>query len=211
MFALTTNLRLGVRGFVLCLVLAAFFCAGSLAAQEQRKNDDSKQSLAKGGPGKRDWHGPHAGTWLRRYSQVPAEEQERALGNDPDFKALPSAEQQKLRHRLQEFNSYPAEKKQRILRRMELFEHLSPEQQEQARALWDRLRQLPDERRRIVRRTAKNLRQFDVAERERVLATAPYQSSFNDQERALIRDLAGLDIEAAAAQHRSESPKDREP
>jgi hypothetical protein len=184
-------------------VLAAMLCFGSLQAQEQRQ--EGFKSYSQQRPGKR--HGSHAGAWLRRYHQMPAEEQERALNNDAEFKNLPADKQEKLRQRLREFNSYPDKKKQRILRRMELFEHLTPEQQAHARALWDRVRELPDDRRRVVRRTARNLRQFDMAERERVLATAPYQNSFSEHERALIRDLAAFDLEAAANAHRSESQK----
>ena len=186
-------------------VLAAMLCAGGLQAQERRQGSDSKPSWSQGG--KHQGRGSHAGTWLRRYHQMPAEEQERALNNDAEFKSLPADKQEKLRQRLREFNSYPEKKKQRILRRMELFEHLTPEQQAQARALWDRVRELPDNRRRIVRRTARNLRQFDAAERERVLASEPYQKGFSEQERALIKDLAAFDLEAAASAHRSEEQK----
>jgi Protein of unknown function (DUF3106) len=199
-FALIKIWRLGA----VTLALTVMLCSGSLEAQEQRQ-EGSKPSWSQGGKG--HGGGAHAGAWLRRYHQMPADEQERALNNDSEFKNLPADKQEKLRQRLREFNSYPEKKKQRILRRMELFEHLSPEQQAHARALWDRVRELPDGRRRIVRRTARNLRQFDVAERERVLATAPYQNSFSEQERALIRDLAAFDLEAAANAHRAEEQK----
>lgn len=193
------------RFSTLASVLAVILCAGSLEAQGPQKNDQRKKNYSKHSWSKGEKHpGGHSGNWLRRYHQLPPEEQERALSNDAEFKTLPADEQEKLRQRLREFNSYPEKKKQRILRRMELFEHLSPEQQAQARALWDRVRELPEDRRRIVRRTARNLRQFDAAERERVLASEPYQNSFNDIERALIRDLAAFDLEAAAAEHRSE-------
>jgi len=199
MFALIKIWPLGA----VTLALAATFCVGDLEAQEQRQ-EGSKPSWSTGG---KRHGGAHAGAWLRRYHQMPPEEQERALNNDAEFKNLPPDRQEQLRSRLREFNSYSEKKKQRILRRMELFEHLTPEQQAQARALWDRVRELPDDRRRIVRRTARNLRQFDPAERERVLASEAYQNSFSEQERVLIRDLAAFDLEAAANAHRAEEQK----
>lgn len=187
--------------------------AGNLLAQQAPKDnsqqapqDNSKPSASDRGPGKHG-HGPHAGTWLRRYQKLPPAEQERALNNDPQFQTLPTERQEKLRRRLREFNSLPAEKRQRIIKRMELFEHLSPEQQQRARDLYGRLRTLPEDRRRIVKRTAHNLRQFDAAERTRLLESDPYRNSFNDNERSLIRELTELDLGPAAAEHRSEEPR----
>lgn len=190
---------------LLSCLLGIIFTADSLVAQQAPKND-SKPS-ASNRPGARQSFGPHAGTWLRRYQSLPQAEQEKALNNDPEFQKLPSDRQDKLRRRLREFNSYPPEKRQRILKRMEVFEHLSPQDQQKARDLYGRLRTLPDDRRRIVRRTAHNLRQFDAAERTRLLETDEYRNSFSDDERSLIKELSALNLESAAAEHRSENPK----
>src|SRR5919204_3008996 len=107
--------------FLTCL-LGITFTAGSLIAQQAPKNDS--KPTASNHPSGRKSHGPHAGTWLRRYQALPAAEQEKALNADPEFQKLPAERQDKLRRRLREFNSYPPEKRQRILKRMELFEHL---------------------------------------------------------------------------------------
>lgn len=188
---------------LICL-LGTTFTAGSLIAQQAPKDNSKPAPSNQSAPRK---HGPHAGTWLRRYQSLPPAEQEKALNSDPEFQKLPTDRQDKLRKRLQEFNNYPPEKRQRILKRMEVFEHLSPEQQQRARDLYGRLRTLPDDRRKIVRRTAHNLRQFDAAERDRLLESDEYRNSFNDNERSLIKELSALDLDTAAAEHRAESPK----
>src|SRR5262249_40642476 len=41
--------------------------------------------------------GHHSGQWLRRYKDVPLEQQEKALSNDPQFRSLPQDRQQRFR------------------------------------------------------------------------------------------------------------------
>ena len=195
-----------VRGnkiWVACAV-AILLATASLMAQHPSPpaGDSSKPSTSK--HGQRHNQEPHAGSWLRKLEKVPPAEQERALNNDPDFKALPADRQEKLRQRLRDFNNLPAEKRQRILKRMEVFDHLTPEQQQKARNLFGRLREMPKDRRRMIKNTASNLRQFDAAERERVLNSEAYRGSFSDEERSLIRELAELDLRPAMDEHRSE-------
>ena len=80
--------------------------------------------------------GNHAGQWLRRYKDLPPEQQEKALENDPQFRSLPPARQQLLRQRLQRFSSLPPQQQDLILQRMETWEHLTPDQKQQARQLF---------------------------------------------------------------------------
>ena len=49
--------------------------------------------------------GNHAGQWLRRYKDLPPDQQQKALENDPQFRSLPVERQQLLRQRLQRFSS----------------------------------------------------------------------------------------------------------
>ncbi len=70
----------------------------------------------------------HAGDWLRRYKDLPPQEQERALQNDPGFRRLPPARQQLLRQRLQHFSNLPPQRQLQMLNRMETWEHLTPAQ-----------------------------------------------------------------------------------
>jgi hypothetical protein len=194
-----------------CFLLILILITGMVAAQQpppgaaQPPPRDQSKASGKGRDG--DRRGPHAGAWLRRYQNLPPAEQERALNSDPQFRELPNDDQEKLRERLRQFNSFPPEKRQRILKRMEVFDHLSPEQQQHARDLFGRLRNVPEERRRVIKRTARNLRQFDAAERERLLNSDAYRNNFTDEERSLIRELAALDLDSAAAAHRSEQQR----
>ena len=85
----------------------------------------------------------HAGQWLRRYKDLPPDQQKRALDSDPQFRSLPEQRQQKLRDRLQRFNGLPPQQQQRILNRMETWEHLTPQQKSEARQVYSQIRQLP--------------------------------------------------------------------
>ena len=60
----------------------------------------------------------HAGDWLRRYKDLPPDEQERALQSDPAFQKLPPARQELLRQRLQHFSSLPPQQQLQMLNRM---------------------------------------------------------------------------------------------
>jgi len=201
-----------VRGnkiWAVCGLAMVLATASLMAQQPPPPAGDSSKPPSKHASGQRHNQEPHAGSWLRKLQKVPPAEQERALDNDPDFKALPADRQERLRQRLRDFNNLPAEKRQRILKRMEVFDHLSPEQQQKARNLFGRLREMPEGRRRVIKQTASNLRQFDPAERERVLNSEPYRGSFSDEERSLIRELAELDLPGATDEHRSEQQKQR--
>ena len=83
--------------------------------------------------------GPHNGDWLRNTMQLPPQERQRRLEQDPRFRQLPPQRQQELLHRLQAFDAMPPQEQQRVLNRMEMIEHLPPEQQRRAQALFERV------------------------------------------------------------------------
>lgn len=138
-------------------------------------------------------HG-HAGDWLRRYKDLPPEEQERALQNDPAFRRLPPMQQQRLRQRLQHFSSLPPDEQLRVLNRMETWEHLTREQKQQARQIFFQMRDLPPARRFLVRQAVRELRSMPPDQRERVIDSNEYRSRFTDQERELIRGIGRLPL-----------------
>ena len=70
----------------------------------------------------------HAGDWLKKYKDVPPDQQEKALENDAAFRRLPPDRQAKLRQQLQSFRSLPPQKQQKVLNRMQTWERLTPEQ-----------------------------------------------------------------------------------
>jgi len=139
----------------------------------------------------------HAGDWLRRYKDLPPEEQERELQNDPAFRRLPPARQQILRQRLQHFSSLPPEKQLQMLNRMETWEHLTPEQKQQARQVFSQFRQLPPERRRLVRKAVADLRAMPPAQREQIIDSDRFKGMFSDPEREMIRGASRLPLAPA--------------
>ena len=139
----------------------------------------------------------HAGDWLRRYADLPPEEQERALQGDPSFRRLPPARQQKLLQRLQHFSSLPPQQQLRMLNRMDTWEHLTPEQKQQARQLFGQFRQLPPDRQRMVKTAVEDLRAMPPDQREQVINSERFKGTFSDQERELMRGAARLPLAPA--------------
>jgi Protein of unknown function (DUF3106) len=149
-------------------------------------------------------HGTHAGAWLRKYQNLPPEQQQQALANDPEFQKLPAERQERLREVLRRFNSKTPEERQRILDRMAAFQRLTPEQQERARNLFDRFRSLPEERRHMVRRALRDLREMEPQQRSQVLGSEKFRSMFSADELEVLKGMSEL------APPRQENPSDRE-
>ncbi|MGZ7094157.1 MAG: DUF3106 domain-containing protein [Candidatus Angelobacter sp.] len=136
----------------------------------------------------------HAGDFLRRYGDLPPDEQEQALQNDPEFRRLPVERQQKYRQRLQHFSNLPPDAQLKILNRMETWEHLTPEQKQEARQLFGQFRQLPPDRQRVVTTAIEGLRAMPPDQREQVINSERYKGTFSDQERELMRGAARLPL-----------------
>lgn len=145
--------------------------------------------------------GPRAGDWLRQFMDVPPDQQERALTNDPAFQNLPAERQDKLRERLKQFNSLSPEKREQLLDRMETWESMSPEQRQRFRGLQERMRQLPDDRREKVRKAFGFLKGLTPDRRQEFFGSPRFTGQFNGEEQEILRGL----IEIA------ESPELHEP
>lgn len=139
----------------------------------------------------------HAGDWLRRYKDLPPQEQERELQNDPGFRRLPPERQQQLRQRLQHFSSLPPQQQLRVLNRMETWEHLTPEQKQQARQVFSQMKQLPPARQRMVTTAVRDLRAMPPEQREQIINSPRFRGMFSDQERELMRGAARLPLAPA--------------
>jgi hypothetical protein len=139
----------------------------------------------------------HAGDWLRRYKDLPPDEQEKALQNDPAFQKLPPERQELLRQRLQRFSNLTPDKQLQILNRMETWEHLTPEQKEQARQIHAQMHQLPPDRQRMVRTAVRDLRAMPPEQREQVINSDRFKSMFSDQERGIMREVTRLPLAPA--------------
>lgn len=170
--------RKSIAGWVLLGALA-FMLAGAVSSLAQAR---------RAGPGH------HAGTWLRKYKDLPPDQQQKALDNDKQFRSLPLARQQILRERLRRFNTLPAWQRQRILDRMETWEHLTPGQKTQARQLFSQLRGLPPARRRMMADAIRELSQVPPQQRQSLIESDRYRGQFTAQERDLLREAARLPL-----------------
>ena len=139
----------------------------------------------------------HAGEWLRQYKDLPPDQQQQALNNDPQFRNLPPERQQKLKDQLQRFNSLPQDRQQRILDRMETWEHLTPEQKQQAKQLFSQLKDLPPDRRQKVQSAIDSLRNMSPEQRQQAIDSNRFKNQFSPQERGLLNGISQLPLAPA--------------
>jgi len=152
--------------------------------------------------------GHHAGEWLRQYKDLPADQQQQALDNDPAFRNLPPERQQKLKERLQHFSSLPSDRQQRILDRMETWEHLTPQQKQQAKQLFSQLKDLPPERRQMVQRAIDNLRNMPPEQRQQAIDSDRFKNQFSEQERGLLNGISQLPLAPAESGQSDQGSED---
>lgn len=181
------------------MILALAFGSATPGAAQNRRNNRAERRPAQS-------QGHHAGQWLRQYKDVPAEQQQKALENDPQFRRLPPERQQRLRQRLQHFSSLPPQQQQRILNRMETWEHLTPQQKEQARQLHLQLKSLPPERRQAVQNAISTLRAMPAEQRQQVIESDRFKSMFSPQERGLLSGISQLPLAPAEGGQNEQAP-----
>ena len=150
--------------------------------------------------------GQPAGGWLRKYHNLPPQEQQKLLESDSQFQKLPPDRQEKLRDRLKEFNSRSPEEQQRILDRMAKFENLSDAQKEQLQNMHQRMHDIPEDRRGVVRREFQLLQQMTPDQRQRVMNSDSFRTTFSDNEREIIKGMA--DIQGSTAADNDSPPPD---
>jgi hypothetical protein len=203
------------RQFVTLAVVMAIGITGSAqqkpAPKTDKKNPPQQNFMqpqrkpgfvppALGGPG--GGKGRHRiGSWLRENQNVPPEQQERALEQDPKFQALPPDVQKRMRERLREFNALPPEEQKRRLERMEHFREMSPEQRQR---WWDfqrEVRSLPEERQKPVRQAFRTLMDMSPEQRQQAIGSERFKQDFSDSERDLIARMV-----AEAERHRESTP-----
>jgi len=156
---------------VVLLAATASPCAAQTRFQERRQARIEARRQGQ-------LQGNHAGQWLRRYKDLPPDQQQKALENDSQFRSLPPFRQQILRERLQRFSSLPKAQQDRILQRMETWEHLTPAQKIQARQLYSQLKELPPDRRQKVRTAIRDLSVMPPGQRQQVIESDRLRASF---------------------------------
>src|SRR6202162_1029459 len=124
------------------MVLAPAFARAQLPAwrarqqqRQERREQRKQQQEHAAGPRAQNQPG-HAGDWLRRYKDLPPDQQRRALENDHEFNNLPPPRRAQMLRRLQHFSSLPPQRQAQILNRMEIWEHLTSDQKKEARELF---------------------------------------------------------------------------
>ncbi len=139
----------------------------------------------------------HLGDWLRRYKDLPQDQQRQALESDTDFQKLPPHRQAQLLLQQQRFLSLPVKQQERTLNRMETWEHLTPDQKRQRNQLNQEIRQLPLERRQMLKRAVRRMRTLTPEQREQLLDSDEFRSKFSDHERDLLGAASRLPLAPA--------------
>jgi Protein of unknown function (DUF3106) len=135
----------------------------------------------------------HLAEWMDRHSNMPLEQQQRALQNEPGFHDLPAQTQQRMLDRLSRLNNMPPDQRRRILERNEALEHLNPAQRQQVRGAMQQLGALPADRRRVVARAFRDLRDMPASQRQAMLNSDSFHSQFSDTERGTLSNLLAVE------------------
>ena len=144
----------------------------------------------------------HLAQWMDRHSNLPLEQQQRALQNEPGFHDLPQQTQQRMLDRLSRLNNMPPDQRRRILEHNEALEHLNPAQRQQVRGAMQQLGALPTDRRRAVAHAFRDLRDMPASQRQATLNSDNFRSQFSDSERGTLSNLLAVEpLLPVPAQH----------
>jgi hypothetical protein len=141
----------------------------------------------------------HLGDWLNKHSNLPPQDQERLLRNDPSFNRLPATQQQRLVQQLHQLNQMPAQQRDRRLARAEAIEHMSPEDRMSLNRSNQAFAGLAPDRQAMVKRAFQDLRSVPLDQRQTVLNSARYQGQFSPEERDILSNF--LRVEPYEAPH----------
>jgi hypothetical protein len=131
----------------------------------------------------------HLPQWLAQHQNMPMNQQERMLRQEPGFNRLSPADQQRQIQQLQRLNKMPEAQRDRRLARAENFERLSPAEQMQVRQSSRELDNLPADRKAMVGRAFQDLRGVPVDQRQTMLNSARYNATFTPQERNILSNI----------------------
>lgn len=135
----------------------------------------------------------HLEQWMNRHSNLPLDQQQRALESEPGFRQLPAQTQQHLRNRLTQLNNMPPEQRRRFIERNEAMERLTQPQRQQVLGAVHQLGALPEDRRRLVAHAFRDLREMPPPQRQAVLNSDRFRGQFSDQERGTLSDLLAVE------------------
>lgn len=138
-----------------------------------------------GNPANRGPKGEHLAEWMNQHGNLSAEQQQKALEQEPGFHELPPQTQQRMRDRLSQLNAMSPEQRQRVLKNNEHMETLTPDQRGQVRGAMQQLGALPPDQRRVVARDFRELRDLPPDQRSAAMSRLP----LNDAQRGTLGNL----------------------
>jgi hypothetical protein len=159
------------------------------APQQQPPNANRQQFTGNNVVSRQPYGGPHLQDWLNRNQNMPIQDKERQLRNDPSFNRLPQADQQRLTNQLRSVDRMPEQQKDRRLARNEMLERLSPEERLSINRSGREWSALPADRQTQMRRAFQDLRGVPLDQRQTVLNSSRYQNMFSPQERGILSDF----------------------
>jgi len=143
-----------------------------------------------------------AGEWLRKYNNMPPEDQQRALENDQKFQQLPPERQQRLRERLKQFNAMSPEERERTIDRMGHWDEMSPEQRQRWRQFQEQFRAMPPEKSSALRQEFRSLRKMSSEERQKVFDSERFKQDYSESDKTLLQSM----LQVADEDARREGP-----
>jgi Protein of unknown function (DUF3106) len=142
-----------------------------------------------------------SGQGLGNLLNMPPDQREKALENDPGFKKLSPARQAALRERLRNFNNLSPERQQRLRNRIAFMAGLTEDQRRTIRQSNQELERLPQDRQVMVHKALRHLRQMDAQGREQVLKSDRFKSTFSEEERGILTKLSSISPPADEEDH----------
>lgn len=131
----------------------------------------------------------HLQSWLNQHRNLPLQDQERLLRNDPAFARQAPAVQQREMQQLHAVDQMPEQQRERRLARNEMLERLTPQQRMNLNQASRNYATLPPDRQVMVNRAFQDLRSVPLDQRETVLNSARYQGQFSPQERDILSNF----------------------
>ncbi len=131
----------------------------------------------------------HLQQWMQTHSNMPLDQQQRALDNEPGFRQLSPDVQLRMHQRLAQLNGMTPEQRQRAYARTEAMERLAPEQRQQVRSALTNLGNLPKDRRIYVAREFRAMRYLPQPQRQVFLNSPAMRAQFSDEERQVLSGL----------------------
>jgi Protein of unknown function (DUF3106) len=201
------------RNKILAITLASIMGlagAAALTSVERRFPSPARRIVFQATPSKNSNQKARAnhpvqrlGEWLESHKNLPLDQQEKALENDPNFKKMAPARQNALRDRLRKFNTLTPDQRDLAIKRMNFWASLTKEQHEKVRDANQKMQTLPPDRRVALHKALRHLRRMDSQHREQVMESDRFKSLFSDQEQGILKELATINPEDGAAEQGS--------